>query len=406
MLIEIKEWKKLTKNKTISNLNKQLIKLKKNIYKNPNEFSFLKYDNNKEVFSFLKKYKRKFKKIDNFLLIGTGGSSLGSKAIISLCEGNKIHFMENLDPFTLKQFFKNNENSFLGLLVISKSGETLEVLCLFDIIVNYFKKNFDLINRTLIITDKKDSTLRNIASEYDIEVLDHDANIGGRFSCFSLTGLLPIHLAGIDGIQLKKFVDKNFKQYLLSKNDNNNIFITVISDIIRKKKITGHVFLVYSDSFVNISNWYKQLWNESLGKNGIGIHLISALGAVDQHSQLQMWLDGPKNLVFTIVIPKIRYHDIKIKDKKDILPPYIKEKKIGYLLNIMAEATASELRKSGALVRVIYIENDKKESAIKLMTSLILEVALIGRLLGVNPFNQPAVEKVKLRVKKNLNKNA
>ena len=80
--------------------------------------------------------------------------------------------------------------------------------------------------------------------------------------------------------------------------------------------------------------------------------------------------------------------------------------KIGYLLNIMAEATATELRKSGALVRVIYIENDKKESAIKLMTSLILEVALIGRLIGVNPFNQPAVEKVKLRVKQNLNKNA
>ena len=87
------------------------------------------------------------------------------------------------------------------------------------------------------------------------------------------------------------------------------------------------------------------------------------------------------------------------------MPPYLKEK-IGYLLNTMAEATASELRKSGALVRVIYIENDKKESAIKLMTSLILEVALIGRLIGVNPFNQPAVEKVKLRVKKNLNKNA
>ena len=405
MLIELKGWKKLTTNKTLSDLNHKLIKIKKGINKSSNEFSFLRSDNNKEIFRNLKKYKKKFKKIDSFLLIGTGGSSLGAKAIISLYEKKKINFIENLDPTTLENFFKINKKNSLGLLIISKSGETLEVLCLFDIIVNYFKKNFDLINRTLIITDKKDSTLRNIASEYDIEVLDHDANIGGRFSCFSLTGLLPIHLAGIDGIQLKKFVDKNFKQYLLSKNDNNNIFITVISDIIRKKKITGHVFLVYSDSFVNISNWYKQLWNESLGKNGIGIHLISALGAVDQHSQLQMWLDGPKNLVFTIVIPKIRHHDIKIKDKKDILPPYIKEKKIGYLLNIMAEATASELRKSGALVRVIYIENDKKESAIKLMTSLMLEVSLIGRLININPFNQPAVEKVKLRIKKNLNKN-
>ena len=87
------------------------------------------------------------------------------------------------------------------------------------------------------------------------------------------------------------------------------------------------------------------------------------------------------------------------------MPSYLKEKKIGYLLNTMAEATAAELRKSGALVRVIYLENDKKESAIKLMTSLMLEVSLIGRLIDINPFNQPAVEKVKLRIKKNLNKN-
>jgi len=403
MLIEIKGWKKLTKNKTLSDLNKQLIEIKKNIYKNQHEFSFLRSDNNKEIFYCLIKYKKKFKNIDNFLLIGTGGSSLGTKAIISLYEGNKINFIENIDPSTLINFFENNENNHLGVLIISKSGETLEVLCLFDIIINYFKKDLDLINRTLIISDKKESTLRNIANKYNIEVLDHDENIGGRFSCFSLTGLLPLHLNGINSIKLKESVDKNYKKYLLSKNDNNNTFVTVISDIIRKKKITGHVFLVYADRFVKIRNWYKQLWNESLGKNGIGIHLISALGAVDQHSQLQMWLDGPKNLVFTIVIPKIRHNDIKIRNKGDILPSYLKGKKIGDLLNIMAESTAAELRKAGALVRIIYLENDKEESVIKLMTSLILEVALIGKLIGINPFNQPAVEKVKLRIKKNLN---
>ena len=136
---------------------------------------------------------------------------------------------------------------------------------------------------------------------------------------------------------------------------------------------------------MNVGNWYKQLWNESLGKNGLGLYLISALGAVDQHSQLQMWLDGPKNLIFTIVIPKKRTDD---------------------LLNIMAESTAAELRKAGAYVRIIYIEDDKEESVIKLMTSFILEVSIIGKLIGINPFDQPAVEKVKLRIKKNLNQNA
>ena len=406
MLIELKGFKKLTNNKTLSELSNKLIKIKQSVNKSPDEFSFLRSDNNKEIFSYLNKYKKKFKKIDSFLLIGTGGSSLGAKAIISLNDKKKIKFIENLDPLTLKNFFRNNKNNSLGLLIISKSGETLEILCLFDVLINNFKNNIDLTNNTLIISDKKNSTLRNIASKYDIEVLDHDENIGGRFSCFSLSGLLPMYLAGINSIKLKELVDKSFKKYLVSKNNTNSMFITVAAQVIKRKDINGHIFLVYSDNFMNIGNWYKQLWNESLGKNGLGIYLISALGAVDQHSQLQMWLDGPKNLIFTIVIPKKRTHDIKVKNKRNILPDYLNKKRIGDLLNIMAEATATELRKAGALVRIIYIEDDKEESAIKLMTTLILEVSLIGRLIGINPFNQPAVERVKVRVKKKLKQHA
>ena len=406
MLIKLKGWKKLTNNKILSDLNNRLIKINKGINESSNEFSFLRSDNNKEIFSYLKKYKKKFKNIDNFLLIGTGGSSLGAKAIISLYNQKKINFIENLDPSTLKNFFKNNKKNNLGLLIISKSGETLEVLCLFDILMNSFKNNFDLINNTLIISDKKNSTLRNIADKYSIDVLDHDKTIGGRFSCFSLTGLLPMYLAGINSIKLKELVDKSFKKDLLNKNNVNNTFMTAVSQIIKKEKITGHIFLVYSDSLMNVGNWYKQLWNESLGKNGLGLYLISALGAVDQHSQLQMWLDGPKNLIFTIVIPKKRTHDFKVKNNKNILPAYLNNKRMGDLLNIMAESTAAELRKAGAYVRIIYIEDDKEESVIKLMTLFILEVSLIGKLIGINPFDQPAVEKVKLRIKKNLKQNA
>ena len=406
MLIELKGWKKLTNNKIFSNLNNKLIKIKKEISKSPNDFSFLRSDNNKEIFNYLKKYKKKFKKIERFLLIGTGGSSLGAKAIISLYDKKKINFIENLDPVTLKNFFKNNKTNNLGLLIISKSGETLEILCLFDILINSFKNKFDLINNTLIISDKKNSVLRNIAKKYSIDILDHDETIGGRFSCFSLTGLLPMHLVGINSIKIKELVDKSFKKYLLSKNHVSSIFITTVSQIIKKKKITGHIFLVYSDSLVNVGNWYKQLWNESLGKNGLGLHLISALGAVDQHSQLQMWLDGPKNLIFTIVIPKKRTYDFKVKNKKNILPAYLNNKNMGDLLNIMADSTAAELRKAGAYVRVIYIEDDKEESVINLMTLFVLEVSLIGKLIGINPFDQPAVEKVKSRIKKNLKQNA
>ena len=235
MLIELKGWKKFIKNETLRALNKKLIKIKNTIYKSPQEFSFLRSDNNKEIFKYLIKGRKKFQNVDNFLLIGTGGSSLGAKAIISLYEGKKIKFIENLDPSTLNEFFLKNKNNILGLLIISKSGETLEILCLLDIIINNIKKKLDLISRTLIITDKKKSTLRRLAEYYNIEVFDHDENIGGRFSCFSLTGLLPIHLVGINGIKLKKLVDKNFKKYFLNtKNDNNN-FITIVAEIIKKK---------------------------------------------------------------------------------------------------------------------------------------------------------------------------
>ena len=337
------------------------------------------------------------------MLIGTGGSSLGTKALISILNKDNITFLENLDPYTVNQYFEKNKNDSFGLLVVSKSGETLEVLSLLDIILSKFKKKFNLINRTIIITDKAESTLRKIAIN-NIEILDHDERIGGRFSCFSLTSLLPLYLSGVNSIRLKKLADESFKKNLVANNLSSNISISIMASIINEKKYVGHVFLVYIDSFVNIGQWYKQLWNESLGKNGIGLHLISASGAIDQHSQLQMWLDGPRNLIFTIVIPKKRFKDIKIRNQNKLLPNYLKDKKIGELLNIMGESTAIELKKSGIPVRIVYLENDKVDSAIKLMTTLLLEVTLIGKLIGVNPFNQPAVEKVKLRIKKILYK--
>ena len=266
-------------------------------------------------------------------------------------------------------------------------------------------KKLNLSNRIIIITDNTESTLRKIAVKNNIVVLDHDESIGGRFSCFSLTSLLPLYLLGVNSIKLKHLADKYFRKNLAVNNVASNISISIMAHIINEKKYVGHVFLVYTDSCINIGQWYKQLWNESLGKNGTGLHLISASGAMDQHSQLQMWLDGPKNLIFTIVIPRKRYKDIKIRNKNKLLPSYLKDKKIGELLNIMGEATAIELKKSGIPVRIIYLENDKADSAIKLMTELLLEVALIGKLIGINPFNQPAVEKVKLRIKKILKKN-
>ncbi len=404
MFIELNGWKRLANSKHVKDYYKKLVKIKKNIKKNPDDFSFLKFSNNKDIFNNLKKFKKKFENTENFLLIGTGGSSLGTKALLSIFNKHNIEFLENLDPHTVHKYFEKNKKKSFGLIVVSKSGETLEILSLFDIIFRRFKKKLNLIHSTIIITDKINSTLRKIAIKNNIEVLDHDENIGGRFSCFSISSLFPLYLSGINSIKLKKLADEGFRKNLEVNNISSNTSISIIANIINEKKYVGHVFLVYIDSYENIGQWYKQLWTESLGKNGLGFHLIPASGAVDQHSQLQMWLDGPKNLIFTIVIPKKRYKDIKITKKNKLLPSYLNNKNIGELLNIMGEATCIELKKSGIPVRIIYLENDKVESAVNLMTFLLLEVALIGKLIGINPFNQPAVEKVKLRIKKILNK--
>ena len=140
MFIESNGWKKKANSKYVKDYHNKLVQIKKNIYKNIEEFSFLKLSNNKEVFKNLKKFEKKFVRINKFLLIGTGGSSLGTKALISILNKDNITFLENLDPYTVNQYFEKNKNDSFGLLVVSKSGETLEVLSLLDIILSKFKK--------------------------------------------------------------------------------------------------------------------------------------------------------------------------------------------------------------------------------------------------------------------------
>lgn len=406
MLIDEKGWKKLVEDDFLKKYLKKLKIIKKQISRDYGDFTFLRSDNNKEIFTILRKAKNKFKYVDVILLIGTGGSSLGSKALLSLYFNNRVSFLENLDPNSIKNYLKLNKKKKIGLLIISKSGETVEVLSLFDVIINIFKKQINLEKTAIVIADKRESTLSTIAEKYNIEVIAHDKKIGGRFSCFSITGLLPIHLGGINAIKLKYYIDESFKNILLFDKFRSNNSISILASLTKKKKFMGHVFLIYIDSFKSIGKWYKQLWTESLGKKKLGLHLITASGAVDQHSQLQMWLDGPKNLIFTMVVAKYKRFDLTIKDSKGILPNCLRGKNLGDILNTMAEATAIELRKAGIPVRIIYLKNDGIESAIDLMTSFLLEVALIGKLIGVDPFNQPAVEKVKIRTKNILNKYA
>jgi glucose-6-phosphate isomerase len=395
MLVDLESWKGLVSKDLIEDNKYKLKEIKKKILSNNHSYTFLRKDNNDKIFNLVLKAQNKFKSYEKIFLIGTGGSSLGAKAFLSIINSDRISFLESLDPSRVLNLLEKYKKKKLGVIIISKSGETLEVLCLLDIIIKSYSSSINVHRDALIISDKKESKLYKIANFYNISFMEHDPTIGGRYSCFSVTGLVPLQLAGADSIKIKKKADISFMENLTLDKYNNSEAINILAGITKAKIFTGHVFLVYMESFSALGQWYRQLWAESLGKHHLGLHLMTAVGPVDQHSQLQMWLDGPNNLVFTIVIPKKRKNDIRTSNVENILPDYLQDKNIGEILNVMGEATATELKKANRPVRVIYVDDDTINSAVHLMTMLLLEVALIGEISGINPFNQPAVERIK-----------
>ncbi len=395
MLVDSEGWKGLVSKKLIEENKAKSKKIREKILSKKHNFTFLKKNNNNEIFNLVLEVQAKFQSYEKIFLIGTGGSSLGAKAFLSIIKSDRITFLESLDPATVISLLNKAKKKKLGLIIISKSGETLEVLCLLDIIISNLSANINIHKDALIISDNKESKLNKIANFHSIKFVNHDPTIGGRYSCFSITGLVPLQLAGADSIAIKKKADSSFIDNLTKDKFQNFEAVDILAGITKDKLFTGHVFLVYMESFSDLGAWYRQLWAESLGKHQLGLHLMTAVGPVDQHSQLQMWLDGPNNLIFTIVIPKKRKNDIKTSNVENILPNYLRGKNIGEILNVMGEATATELKKANRPVRLIYLDDDGINSAVHLMTTLLLEVAFIGEIIGINPFNQPAVEKIK-----------
>ena len=403
MFFDIKSWNNKISSKELHNDKKKIHKLLdlRNNKKLLDEFGFLNQD-----IKLLKKkileVSRDFSGFERIILIGTGGSSLGSKAILEAASNNKIIFIENIDPKYVFKKIKSIQEKKILLIIISKSGETSEVISLYQVIVNYFSNLFNFKKNIIMITEEKNSTLYRLCKEKKIKFIEHNAKIGGRFSCFSETGLIPTKLAGLNSIYIKTLSDKTIKECLYNNQFSLAENILILNNFINNSKYIGHTVLSYQESLQPLIMWYRQLWGESLGKHGKGTHLIPAIGSIDQHSQLQMWLDGPDNLFFTIIVPKKRKIDYKLIDIKGFLPFYLNKKKLGDVLNTMAIATYKELVKAGKPVRVIYLDDDSLFPAIKLMSFFMLEVAFLGKYLGVNPFDQPAVEKVKLLTKKLL----
>jgi glucose-6-phosphate isomerase len=366
--------------------NKKKIKITK-IFKNIKK----KIDDENDLFlnslsanyknSFNKKDLKKYKKFNSYNLIGMGGSSLGAKAIYSFLNykiKKKFNFLDNLKTQKNKHTQKKQLN-----IVISKSGNTLETIAN----LNTQKS----IKNSIFITENNNNYLRNIANEMKKEIFEHRDYIGGRYSVLSETGMLPAFLMGLDYIKLKRLnyliKDKNFQNKLI-----NNV--SSILDFHNKKK-TNSIILNYDPNSQDLFSWYQQLAAESLGKKSKGILPIISIMPKDNHSLMQLYLDGNKNNFFTFF--RVENRNSKKINKKYLTNShsYLKNKKINDILKAQFEATQNVFKKKKIPFRSFVIKRRDEKTLGELFCFFILETIMIGKALKIDPFNQPEVELIK-----------
>ncbi len=317
-----------------------------------------------------------------------GGSSLGAQAIYDYFRPNikkKFYFYDNLDE---KNKFKKNKKKSLSI-IISKSGNTLET------IVN---ENIFSSKKKLFITENKNNYLRNLAYKLKAEIINHKNFIGGRYSVLSEVGMLPAELMGLNSNKFKKF-DK----LILNKKFVKNLLISVnaIYNLVKKNK-TNSIILNYDESSNNLFKWYQQLVAESLGKKSNGILPIISDMPKDNHSLMQLYLDGNKNSFFTF-FDTMKTASSRIKDK-EILEnfKYLKKHSLQSIKSAQKQATKNVFLKKKIPFRSFDILKKNEDTLGELFTFFMLETILLGKMMKVNPFDQPSVELIKKETKKVL----
>ena len=372
---------KKRKNQKIKKLFSEILQKKNSNYRVIDTFS------NNYQYSYNKKKITKFKKYKTISIFGLGGSSLCIKAIYNFLRfkiKKKVYFYDNLNVAVPKIDRKKNLD-----IVISKSGSTLETI----INQNIFSKS-----KKLFITENKKSYLNDLARKLKSEIIEHRNFVGGRYSALSEVGMLPAELLGLKSIKFKKF-DNLIK--------NKDFMGTLINNVDMMHKLhslgkTNSVILNFDSSLTSLLEWYQQLLSESLGKKGKGFFPIISNLPKDNHSLMQLYLDGNKNNFYTI-FDIVDHNTPKIKNK-NLAKGYnfLKNKSIKSVMIAQREAVKKVFQKQGLKFRNFEIFNKDEESLGIIFTYFMLETILLGKLMKLNPFDQPAVESIKKETKKAL----
>jgi len=343
-------------------------------------------------------------KISNIVVIGIGGSSLGTKAIDAILEHKKeknidISFLENCDPIAINKILKKIQKSSTIFIVISKSGTTIETTSIFKYILKRFDIKLDSkdTDKLIAITDE-DSPLWEFANKYDITKFCIPKNVGGRFSVLSAVGLVPLAIMGYDVKSIIKGADKIEKDFFNEKAIH--LLEKAYFYYKQGKNKPINVLFSYSSQFDYFNQWYVQLWGESLGKfdethKKVGLTPVGLVGSVDQHSFLQLVMQGPEDKTLTFI--KIEDFENK-KQIPDITLDnitgvnYINNHTFNELINAQCMATMESVSEAGIPTDIITIDKLNEENLGYLIYYYELLTSSVGIMLNINTYDQPGVE--------------
>ena len=378
-------------------INKKLNKRYPDIFKD----IFTNLDTNKNIFfSFSKNFKlnfklkdlNKFNKFKTVVIIGMGGSILGSEALYYFLK-DKIKkdflFFNDIDEDKLKRLKARKDLKKLLFIVISKSGNTIETLSNFSAL-NIIKENS---RNIIIISERFNNSLYMLAQKMKLHHIEHRNYIGGRYSVLSEVGMVPAYFMGIN---LQKFRSNILNHFRI----NNQKFLKqssiMLANLLKNNNINNLIFFNYSPRLDKFLYWSQQLIAESLGKNGKGFLPLVSQAPKDHHSLAQLYLDGPKDKIFYIFSEKINSSKkIRIKKMSKKID-FLSNKSLNQVKYAQKNAFIKILKKNNIPFREFEILESSEETLGEFFSYFMLETAIIGKLSNINPFNQPAVEQIKI----------
>lgn len=337
---------------------------------------------------------------DRTVVIGTGGASLGAQALVAAAsDRERLVFLDNIDPMTVEHVFARFDKTRTSWIIASKSGGTVETLAVtLALIAAYREEGLlpELSGRAAVITQEEDGALASIAKKYALARFVHPA-VGGRYSVFTLVGLLPALIAGMDAAKIRQGAIQWFARVLSGERDALTHSVAWLYESRLSQPV--HVVMAYADGLRAYTRWFQQLWAESLGKGGQGSTPYAAIGTIDQHSQLQLFLDGPRDKSFTLVLPGHKGRGPVIRSDGVAELMYLDGHRIGDVMDASAEGTVATLAAHGVPLRVLRTGRLDEAAMGELLLMHMVETITVAAMMGVDPYDQPAVEEGKKRTR-------